>query len=101
MAHLIAYDIADPRRLQKVARFMEKRATRIQKSVFWFDGGPDKVAGLLRDVAALLQLDQDVVQAWQLAVQETIDGQASGAPLNVRPAAVVLHGPNALFIDPC
>ena len=98
MAYLIAYDIADPRRLRRVARFMEKRALRCQKSVFWFDGDAAAVAALLAEVAGLLQPSEDVVQAWQLTREETADGLAQGAPLNVRPAGVVLGPRQSLFI---
>ena len=35
--HLVAYDIADPRRLRKVARACEDLGLRRQFSVFFFD----------------------------------------------------------------
>ena len=33
-AHIIAYDITDRRRRSRVARFLEARGARVQKSVF-------------------------------------------------------------------
>src|SRR5204862_195561 len=47
MHYLVAYDITDPRRLQRVARFLEKRALRCQKSVFLFAGDAAQLAALL------------------------------------------------------
>lgn len=35
---LVAYDIASPRRLRRVARCLERQAIRTQKSVFLFQG---------------------------------------------------------------
>ena len=46
MHYLVAYDIADPRRLRRVARLMERRATRCQKSVFLFRGDVPGCLGL-------------------------------------------------------
>lgn len=100
MPWLVAYDIADPRRLQRLGRFMQKRALRCQLSVFWLDGDEDAVAALLMDAAGLLDPAQDVVQAWRLAAGETVTGRASGTPRNVRPAGVVLGVQQTLFIDP-
>jgi CRISPR/Cas system-associated endoribonuclease Cas2 len=69
--YLIAYDIADPRRLRRVARLMERHALRCQKPVFWFEGDPAGVAAVLAEALPLLQPDEDVVQAWWLAPGET------------------------------
>lgn len=33
-AYLVCYDVADPRRLRRVARLMERHGTRVQRSVF-------------------------------------------------------------------
>jgi CRISPR/Cas system-associated endoribonuclease Cas2 len=87
---VIAYDVCDPRRLRRVARRLERSALRTQKSVFVFAGDAASLAALLDDVAGLLDLRQDVVQAWKLAADETAGGAARGAPLNLEPPAVVL-----------
>ncbi len=36
--YIISYDIVNPKRLARLARRLEKRAMRIQKSVFLFSG---------------------------------------------------------------
>src|SRR5881409_825683 len=79
--HLIAYDIADPRRLQRVARRLERSAVRCQKSVFLFPAGPADVETLLDELATLLRLDEDVVQAWRLAQGQPALGLVRGTPL--------------------
>ena len=38
MQYLIGYDIADPKRLQRIHRRMTKYATPIQYSIFLFEG---------------------------------------------------------------
>src|SRR5439155_405359 len=90
MRYVIAYDIADPARLRRVARRMERHALRCQKSVFLFQGDAAAVAALLDEVAALLDLREDIVQAWKLSQDGPGATLARGEPLNVRPQAVVL-----------
>jgi CRISPR-associated endonuclease Cas2 len=99
MRFVIAYDICDPGRLRRVARRLERVALRTQKSVFVFHGDEAAVAALLDDVAALMDLGQDILQAWKLAADETVDGAARGTPLNLMPPAVVLAGRRRWFLD--
>jgi CRISPR-associated protein Cas2 len=99
MRYLIAYDIADPRRLERVAHFMERRALRCQKSVFLFQGDDVAVACLLDQVSPLLDAACDVVQAWQLAGGQPPLGLVRGSPLSVYPAGVVLGREQTLFVE--
>ncbi len=99
MRYVIAYDICDPKRLRRIARRVERQALRTQKSVFLFDGDRAALDALLDAVAPLMDLKQDVVQAWKLAQDETVEGAARGAPLNVRPPAVVLAGGRWLLCE--
>src|SRR4051812_22971859 len=98
MLYLVAYDIADPRRRQRVARLLERRALRWQKSVFLFDGDAAAVAALLDDAARLMRADADVIQAWRLAGGESPRGLVRGTPLNACPAGVILGAGPTLFI---
>lgn len=101
MRYVIAYDVSDRKRLRRVARRMERSAMRCQKSVFLFRGDASAVAALLDDVAALLDLERDVVQAWRLGQPGPDSVLARGASSNVTPAAVVLGGGEARFLyDP-
>lgn len=99
MRFVIAYDICDPKRLRRVARRMERFALRTQKSVFIFHGDVQAVAALLDDVARLIDLTEDILQAWKLAGDETVDGAARGAPLNLLPSAVVLDDRRKWLLD--
>ena len=90
--YLIAYDIAHPRRLRRVARLLEKHAIRCQKSVFVFHGTSQRLASVLDQVAALIEPALDLVQAWKLAPRETVDGWKQGHAAVLLPDAVVIHG---------
>ena len=90
MAYLIAYDIADPRRLQRVARFLERRAVRCQKSVFLFQGSETALVGLLDEAARRIDPDADVLQAWRLASGQGPLGLVRGTALPIYPAGVVV-----------
>jgi CRISPR-associated endonuclease Cas2 len=98
MLYLVAYDIADPRRLKRVARFLERRALRCQKSVFLFRGDRAAVAALLEGLTPLLAPQDDVVQAWPLTRNPIDPGFVRGTPLPVQPASVVLAGRQCLFV---
>jgi CRISPR-associated protein Cas2 len=97
MLFLLAYDIADPRRLRRVARFLEKRALRCQYSVFLFRGERAAVARLLDEVRPLLDAARDVVQAWPIAGDPDPD-LVRGTPRPIYPAGVVLAGRQVLFV---
>ena len=47
MPYIMAYDIADPGRLRRVARLLERHALRCQKSVFLFQADRPAVEALL------------------------------------------------------
>jgi len=61
MLFLIAYDIANPGRLRRVARRLERHALRVQKSVFLFRGSEEELVLLLDDLNELIDADLDVV----------------------------------------
>jgi CRISPR-associated endonuclease Cas2 len=98
MTYLIAYDIADPTRLRRVARYLERRAVRCQKSVFLFRGGREQAAGLLDGLVPLLDAEQDVVQGWLLNPNQP-DDMVRGTPTPVRPGGVVLGDRLRLFVE--
>lgn len=67
MRWILAYDIADPRRLKRVAQQLERFAQRVQKSVFLFDGSHRTLTAALDRVAAEIDPEHDRLQAWPLA----------------------------------
>lgn len=87
--HLIAYDIADPGRLRRVARRLERTAVRVQKSVFVHRGDATELREILDDLAGLIDPAADVVQSWPVS-----EGPAA-AELR---AGVVLPGPVACAV---
>jgi CRISPR-associated protein Cas2 len=99
MYFLIAYDIADPRRLQRVARFMERRACRCQKSVFLFQGDWVTLERLLDEVVPLLSLKEDIVQAWKISADQPLKGHYRGTPVPLDPASAVLIGGRIFLVD--
>ena len=63
---LIAYDIADPRRLTRVHRFLKRCAIPVQYSVFVFQGNQFMLERVLRGIARLIAPDADDVRAYHL-----------------------------------
>src|SRR5438105_1790499 len=93
MAYLIAYDIADPRRLQRLARYLERLAVRCQKYVFLFQGEEAALVALLDQAAQRIDATTVVLQAWRLSAGQPPLGHVRGSPLPIYPAGVVL-GPD-------
>ena len=62
--YLIAYDIADPRRLQRVHRLLKRHALPVQESVFFFRGHEGRMCRVLDEVAELMNLREDDLRAW-------------------------------------
>lgn len=75
---LVCYDIADRRRLRRVAREMENFGTRAQRSVFECYLDDDQVALLQRRLAKLLDIRSDRVRYYRLCGRDrasiAIDG---------------------------
>ncbi len=100
MQFVVAYDIAHPLRLRRVARRMEKLAVRSQKSVFIFSGSETALQALLDEVAIHLHPSEDSLQAWPVSRGATRATPArSGKPsaplyrgrrIDIRPSAIVL-----------
>lgn len=69
MLRLIAYDIADHRRLRRVGRICEDHATRVQKSLFecWLD--PPGFDRFWRELLAAIDPTEDRLVAYPLDAQ--------------------------------
>lgn len=59
--YLISYDIADPKRLRRVARIMEGYGYRVQYSVFQCPLDDLRLEQLKADVAPVIHSDEDQV----------------------------------------
>lgn len=61
MLHLIAYDIADPSRLRKIAKVCELYGVRIEKSVFEADLSEENYQAFWLELMELINEDEDAV----------------------------------------
>ncbi|RMD71276.1 MAG: CRISPR-associated endonuclease Cas2 [Gammaproteobacteria bacterium] len=65
--YLVAYDIRDPRRMQRVHRFLKRHALPVQESVFFFQGTEGAIRRLMDEAARMLNLREDDLRAWPVA----------------------------------
>lgn len=65
-SYLVAYDIADPRRLQRVARCVSRRGVRVQYSVFLTHLTPAQRKTLTGELARLIDPRADDVRLYPL-----------------------------------
>jgi len=63
---LLAYDIANPRRLNRVHRLIVKHCVPVQYSLYYFEGSPRALQELLADLEALINATADDVRAYPL-----------------------------------
>lgn len=78
--YLVAYDIADPRRLRKVHHRMKKSGISAQKSVFFVNGDEERVNRVLDTIASVMNAEEDDLRAYPIT----------------RPGEVWTNGPNPL-----
>lgn len=87
---IVAYDIANPGRLRRVARYWENLGDRVQKSVFLVVGSKQELAAWMGGVESIIDLEADSVMAWQVS---SPDSQLSlGEP-------PILEGGSLVFSD--
>ena len=63
---VVAYDIANPKRLRRVAKVMKKYGARVQESVFECRLDPLRLTALRQELQALLQRREDKVTLYPL-----------------------------------
>lgn len=63
---IICYDIADPRRLQRVHRKAVSHAQFVQYSVYYLDGSRQQLQAMLDEIEAVLDLQADDVRAYSV-----------------------------------
>lgn len=90
---LVAYDIAEPRRLRRVAKTVEREAVRLQKSVFLMKAAAADVHQLFDRLERIVHWRRDVVQAWELKDDQPNEGIVQGHATVPYPASVV-HTPS-------
>ncbi len=65
--HVVAYDVADARRLRRVHRCVSRQALAVQRSVFLFHGTRGALRRLLAELATLIDAERDDVRAYPSA----------------------------------
>lgn len=99
MHYLIAYDIANPKRLRRVADCLEQRALRVQKSVFSYQGTPDTLRYLFDLILPLINVHEDIVQAWTLQQTTAVRDLKVGIALPNRLISLVASPDQLLFLE--
>lgn len=90
--YLLAYDIRDPRRLQRVHYYLRKRALAAQQSVFFAHATEDELKEMLDGVAKRMHRHQDDVRAYPIShpAEVWLSGQSAVAgPLLQPPTASI------------
>lgn len=64
--YLVTYDIADPKRLGRLFRFMKKEGVPIQYSVFLVESTAGKMATLMMKIAKIIHKEADDVRAYRM-----------------------------------
>ena len=65
--YLITYDIADPKRLGRVAKYMGQHACRVQRSVFVVAMGRPCLHHVLVDLETMIDPKQDDIRAYPVS----------------------------------
>ena len=65
--HIVAYDVAHPKRLRQVHRCLSRHAIPVQHSVFLFHGSARGLNELLTELEALIDARKDDVRAYPSA----------------------------------
>ena len=64
---LICYDIADKRRLNKVAKSLEKVSIRIQKSIFYYmEASVYDIKDIVKTLEKIIDKDEDDVRIYKV-----------------------------------
>lgn len=63
---LVIYDIADPKRLGRLFKFLKKQGVPVQYSVFLVEASAAKMGSLVVQIAKIIDADADDVRAYRL-----------------------------------
>lgn len=64
--YLVTYDIADPRRLSRVFRYLKKQGVPVQYSVFLVESSAVQLNHVMAHIAKIIHPDADDVRAYRL-----------------------------------
>ncbi len=66
MNYLVCYDIADNRRLSKIAKVLEKYGHRVQYSFFEVDTSDSMLETILDDIKELMEMKEDKLYVYPI-----------------------------------
>jgi len=78
--YLVAYDIANPRRLSRIHRLLKKKGLAVQKSLFLVQETESRINQLLDSIASIMALREDDLRAYPI----------------MHPSKIWTNGPNPL-----
>ena len=64
--YLVTYDIANPRRLGRLFRYLKKEGIPVQYSVFLVETSAVEIGHIMGRIARIINLDEDDVRAYRL-----------------------------------
>lgn len=68
MNYLACYDIADPRRLRRTAKVMERYGIRVQYSFFEMSISEEKLEAMIREIKQEIDLKEDKFYLYPICV---------------------------------
>jgi CRISPR-associated protein Cas2 len=74
---LLAYDIRDPKRLQRVSRYINKEALRLQFSVYVLKGNREQIEQVMAQLRQLIDEKADDVRIYPLTENTRIWGMGT------------------------
>lgn len=70
---LICYDIADAKRLSKVAKSLEKEAIRIQKSIFYYmQATKEDIKEMVSTLELIICKDEDDIRIYKVDIYSSL-----------------------------
>ena len=88
---MVAYDIADHKRLRRVAKVMEGYGHRVQRSIFECDLTGDRLDCMIHDVRKQIKKGKDKVQLYMLCRGCRARVAMSGLGVRTAPAHVLVY----------
>lgn len=78
MSYLLCYDIANPRRLQRVFKACVRAGIPYQYSVFWLQLTQEGLDRLLHQLEALIDPKEDDIRVYRLPKDQPMHGLGAG-----------------------
>ena len=75
MRYAIAYDVADDRRRQRVAKFLEGWGRRVQRSVFECELSSEELDQVFASLKELLISEEDICHLYRLCGERLLIGE--------------------------